>query len=649
MSAAKNKTKKNYKLIAGIGLVLFYIVYNFLFTCHLDIEIFNIELEKMMSENLVKKVVCVKNEEIVKVYVKNDSIYDCIDILNKIRGGINVLDVKNGFFDHFRGIFAKTKKVSFFMVVPSVYVFDKNFKLIESNLNEDQRIGYEVSTHISWLALIMKGISTIFTLFFLYYILLSIGLVKGGKGALGGVFGFGSKGKLFDKNDKNRITFKDIAGLSEPKMECKEIVDLMNNTKKLDNLGGKMPKGILLVGPPGNGKTLLARAIAGECDATFFYISGADIGGIFYGVGVAQTNAIFKSAKECSRAVIFIDEIDSIGRARSSLRSNDDQENTLNALLVQMDGFEPNSGILVIGSTNRLDILDKALIRPGRFDVKILIDKPVLKERIEILELYINKLKVDKNEIDIDSLAKQTVSFSAAEIANMCNYAALLAVSKNKDKVEWVDFQESFDRVVAGLRKKSRQLSDLEKEMVANHEAGHIIVSWYLKNAHPLLKVTIISRGYALGYAQYTPDEKFITTREEMIDELCTYLGGRCSEELIYNTMSTGASNDLEHVYKIAFNIITIFGMNEKIGRISYGEVLQNNQFYSSKPFSEATAKSIDEEIKKLVDKCYVRVKALLTAHIADLKKISEELCKNEELTKGEVEKLIGPRGDFFE
>lgn len=642
--------KKNgrYRLVASI-LVFFvcYSVYSFLFTCRVDIEIFNNEFEQMMNDNLVSSVVCIKNREIVNVQIKNECIRECIEILNKSRG-FNVLKYKNGILNNLRGIFAKKRSVYLYMVIPSVYIFDKNFKSIENNLGQDQRIGYEVTTYVSWIEVITKVCSSLFTMFFLYYILLGIGLLKGGKGGLGGIFG-DSKGKLFDKNDKNKITFDDIAGLIEPKAECREIIELMNNTKKLNEIGGKMPKGILFVGPPGNGKTLLARAIAGECNASFFYVSASDIGGVFFGAGVLNIRQLFKDARANSPSIVYIDEIDSIGRKRSSVNGVADMENTLNALLVEMDGFDVNSGILVIGSTNRLSVLDKALIRPGRFDVKILIDKPVLKERIDILKLYINKLKLDRDNIDIDVLAKQTVGFSAAEIYNVCNIAALLAARLNKDKVDWLDFQEAFDRVVAGLPRRSYELTALNKEMIAYHEAGHIVTSWHLKYANPVLKVTIIARGYSLGYAQYTPDEKPITTREEKIDDLCTYLGGRCAEELKYNTMSTGASNDLEHVYRIAFSIVTIYGMNEKIGKLSYNKAIEDNPYQIGKPFSEETAREIDEEIRKLVDECYCRVKSLLTTYSEDLKKVADELLKNEELKKDDIEKILGPRDKFFE
>ena len=628
-----------------------YFLYKFFMFNHIEVEIYDKEFEEMMLNGVVEEVVCIKNKEIVDIEIKKDSIDKCILILNTMRG-VSLFDKnKPDIMSSLKRLLNIKKHISFYMIIPSINVFDKNFKAIENKLYDSQKIGYKVITYISWKAIFKESISILFTLFFIYYILLSIGLIKGGKGGIGSLFGFGkSKGKLFDKNDKNKITFKDVAGLIEPKNECQEIIELLKNSKKLDELGGKMPKGILFVGPPGNGKTLLARAIAGECDASFFYLSASDIGGIFYGLGSSHVRALFEEARENTPAIIFIDEIDSIGKSRNNLnRGNDDQENTLNSLLVEMDGFDNKTNIIVIGSTNRVEVLDKALLRPGRFDVKILFDKPVLKERIEILNLYLNKIKYNKDEVNIERLGEQTVDFSSAEIANVCNEATLLAARKNKDMVEWVDIQEAMDRVIAGIEKKSRVLKENEKKLVSYHEAGHALVSWFLKYAHPLLKVTIISRGEALGYAQYTPEEKFITTKEELIDDLCTFLGGRCSEELIFNTMSTGAANDLENAHSLALHIIAIYGMNEKIGNLSYHNMIQNNPYYIGKPYSEETAKVIDEEIKKLIDQCYVRVKKLITEKKDLLDKLASELFTKEVLLKDDIEKIIGPREPYFE
>ena len=645
----KNKTK-NRKLIFFTIIISFCLLYKMLIVNKIGIEIYDKEFEEMMFNGVVNKVVCVKNKEKVNIFVKKEEIDKCIYILDTMRGK-KVLEQKNDIFSLIKKLFASKNKIYFYMVIPSVYVFDKNFKEIEKKLYNYQKIGYEVISYTSWGSIIRNSISTLFSLFVIYYIFLSIGLIKGGKGGIGSAFGFGkSRGKLFDKNDKDKVTFKDVAGLIEPKNECQEIIELLKNSKKLSEIGGKMPKGILFVGPPGNGKTLLARAIAGECDASFFYISASDIGGIFYGLGSSHVRSLFEEARNNAPSIIFIDEIDSIGKSRNSLnKGNDDQENTLNSLLVEMDGFDNKSNIIVIGSTNRVDVLDKALLRPGRFDIKILIDKPVLKERIDIFNLYLGKMKYNKDEVNIERLGEQTVDFSAAEIANVCNEAAILAARKSQEQVEWCDLQEAMDRIIAGLEKKSRVLKESEKKLIAYHEAGHAIVSWFLKYAKPLLKVTIISRGEALGYAQYTPEEKYITTKEELIDYLCTFLGGRCCEETFFNTMSTGAYNDLENAHSIALNIVTIYGMNEKVGKLSYLNVLQNNPYYVGKPFSEETSKIIDQEIKKLIDECYSRVKRLIDEKKDLVDKLATELLTKEMLLKDDIEKIIGPREPFFE
>ena len=644
----KNKTK-NRKLIFFTIIISFCLLYKMLIVNKIGIEIYDKEFEEMMFNGVVNKVVCVKNKEKVNIFVKKEEIDKCIYILDTMRGK-KVLEQKNDIFSLIKKLFASKNKIYFYMVIPSVYVFDKNFKAIEKKLYNYQKIGYEVISYTSWGSIIRNSISTLFSLFVIYYIFLSIGLIKGGKGGIGSAFGFGkSRGKLFDKNDKDKVTFKDVAGLIEPKNECQEIIELLKNSKKLSEIGGKMPKGILFVGPPGNGKTLLARAIAGECDASFFYISASDIGGIFYGLGSSHVRSLFEEARNNAPSIIFIDEIDSIGKSRNSLnKGNDDQENTLNSLLVEMDGFDNKSNIIVIGSTNRVDVLDKALLRPGRFDIKILIDKPVLKERIDIFNLYLGKMKYNKDEVNIERLGEQTVDFSAAEIANVCNEAAILAARKSQEQVEWCDLQEAMDRIIAGLEKKSRVLKESEKKLIAYHEAGHAIVSWFLKYAKPLLKVTIISRGEALGYAQYTPEEKYITTKEELIDYLCTFLGGRCCEETFFNTMSTGAYNDLENAHSIALNIVTIYGMNEKVGKLSYLNVLQNNPYYVGKPFSEETSKIIDQEIKKLIDECYSRVKRLIDEKKDLVDKLATELLTKEMLLKDDIEKIIGPREPFF-
>lgn len=646
-----NKKKKSHKFLIFSILAAIYFIYKILFDNRVNIEIYDKEFERLMLNGNVAKVICIRNTGMVSVIVNLEDIENSINTINNFRG-YNILDnSKKSLIDNLNGIMSKKKVLSYHMMVPNLQIFDTNFKEIEKKLPEDQRIGYEVMEYSSWISLIPTLLSLFVTLLFVYLLLLQIGMIKGGKGGVGGVFGFGkSKAKLFDKNSKNKITFNDVAGLIEPKAECQEIIKLLKNRKKLLEIGGKMPKGMLFVGPPGNGKTYLAKAIAGECNANFLSLSGSDFSEMFYGVGSARVRALFEEAKEKAPAIIFIDEIDSIGKSRSRLNhSNDDQENTLNTLLVEMDGFNDNTDILIIGSTNRVDVLDQALLRPGRFDIKININKPIYKERIEILNYYLNKLKIKKEDINVERLAEQTVEFSAAEISNVCNEAALMATRNDKESIEWDDFQEAIDRVIGGIQKKSLKLVEHEKKIVAYHEAGHALASWYLKNAHPLLKVTIISRGDALGYAQYTPKEQFIRTQEELIDDLCTLLGGRTAEELIFNTKTTGAANDLERAHNLAVNIVTVFGMNEKIGTLSYLDVLRDNPYYMGKPFSEETAKIIDEEVKKIIEQCHERVKNLLIEKKDLLVKLAEELIIKEVILKDDIEKLIGPREPFFE
>ena len=643
--------KKSNKFLFFTILAIIYFLYKILFDNRLSIEIYDKEFERLMLNGNVAKVICCRNTGVVNVLINFEDIENSINTINNFRG-YNILDNnKKSFLDNITGIMSKQKMLYYYMMIPNLEIFDKNYKEIEKKLPDDQRIGYEVTEYSSWISLIHTLLSLLLTILFLYLLLLQIGMIKGGKGGVGGVFGFGkSKAKLYDKNSKNKITFNDVAGLIEPKAECQEIIKLLKNRKKLLEMGGKMPKGILFVGPPGNGKTYLAKAIAGECNANFFSLSGSDFSEMFYGVGSARVRALFEEAKEKAPAIIFIDEIDSIGKSRSRLNyTNDDQENTLNTLLVELDGFNDNTDILLIGSTNRVDVLDQALLRPGRFDIKININKPIYKERIEILNYYLKKLKIKKEDINVERLAEQTVEFSAAEISKVCNEAALMATRNDKKSIEWDDFQEAIDRIIGGIQKKSLKLVEHEKKIVAYHEAGHAIASWFLKNAHPLLKVTIISRGDALGYAQYTPKEQFIRTQEELIDDLCTLLGGRTAEELIFNTKTTGAANDLERAHNLAVNIVTVFGMNEKIGTLSYLDVLRDNPYYTGKPFSEETAKIIDEEVKKIIEQCHERVRQLLIEKKDLLVKLAEELIVKEVILKDDIEKLIGPREPFFE
>lgn len=467
----------------------------------------------------------------------------------------------------------------------------------------------------------------------------------GGGGGPGGIFNIGkSRAQLFDKGTKVNITFADVAGLDEAKVEVMEIVDFLKNPKKYTSLGGKIPKGALLVGPPGTGKTLLAKAMAGEAQVPFFSMSGSDFVEMFVGVGASRVRDLFKQAREKAPCIMFIDEIDAIGRARgrNAIVSNDERENTLNQLLVEMDGFSGETGIIILAATNRPDVLDSALLRPGRFDRQISIDRPDVKGREDIFKVHLKPIKVSQS-LDIHKLAEQTPGFAGADIANVCNEAALIAARKNKETVDMSDFQDAIDRVIGGLEKKNKIISREEKEIIAYHEAGHAICGWYLEHAYPLLKVTIVPRGTAaLGYAQYTPKEQYLYNTEQLTDQICMTLGGRASEEIFFNKISTGASNDLQQITKTAYAMITVYGMNDKVGNISYYDPGQDNTF--TKPYSEETGKLIDEEVRKLIDSAYERTKKLLLEKKDKVEILAKELLTKEVLFQSDVETLIGKR-----
>ena len=471
--------------------------------------------------------------------------------------------------------------------------------------------------------------------------------MTGGVGGPGGqIFNFGkSKATLFDKGTKVNITFADVAGLDEAKTEVMEIVDFLKNPKKYTSLGGKIPKGALLIGPPGTGKTLIAKAVAGEAQVPFFSISGSDFVELFVGIGASRVRDLFKQAREKAPCIIFIDEIDAIGRARGRnviQGGNDERENTLNQLLVEMDGFGTDSGVIILAATNRPDVLDSALLRPGRFDRQISIDKPDLVGREQIFKVHSKNIKVQK-DLDMKKLAAQTPGFAGADIANVCNEAALIAARKGKKEVDMSDFQDAIDRVIGGLEKKNKIISEDEKKIVAYHEAGHAICGWFLEHADPLVKVSIIPRGVAaLGYAQYMPKEQFLYTTEQLFDSICMTLGGRVAEDLIFGKISTGAQNDLERITKLSYAMVTIYGMNSKIGNLSYYD--PQNEYGFQKPYSDETAKMIDEEVRALVDRAYVHTKQLLTEKLHELQVLAEELLKKEILFQQDLERLIGKR-----
>ncbi len=468
-----------------------------------------------------------------------------------------------------------------------------------------------------------------------------------GGGGGGGIFNVGkSKAKLFDKESNIKITFKDVAGLAEAKQEVEEIVSFLKSPDKYTKLGGKIPKGALLVGPPGTGKTLMAKAMAGEANVPFFSMSGSDFVEMFVGVGASRVRDLFKQAKEKAPCIIFIDEIDAIGRARGknpNMGANDERENTLNQLLTEMDGFETNSGVIILAATNRADILDSALLRAGRFDRQIYVDLPELKDREEIFKVHLKPLKLAE-DIDYAFLAKQTPGFSGADIANVANEAALIAARKNKSAVEKQDFLDSIDRIVGGLENRSKVIKPSEKKAIAYHEAGHATVSWLLQHAHPLLKVTIVPRGKALGAAWYLPQERQITTKDQLLDQMCSVLGGRAAEEIVFGEISTGAQNDLERATKQAYAMVSIYGMSDKVGMLSYYDSTGQSDFSFTKPYSEKTAELIDAEVKDMISAAYERAKQLLSDHREQHRQVAELLIEREVIFSDDLENILGKR-----
>ena len=525
-----------------------------------------------------------------------------------------------------------------------------NLEIFQTKLEEAKSNGIEFDYDFKtvenrWLDVMLSFLPLI--LIIGVWIFLMRRMSGGGAGGGGQIFNIGkSKAKLFDEKSNVKVTFKDVAGLEGAKEEVQEIVDFLKNPSKYPVLGGKIPKGALLVGPPGTGKTLLAKAVAGEAKVPFFSLSGSDFVEMFVGVGASRVRDLFKQAKDKSPAIIFIDEIDAIGRARGKSNmtgSNDERENTLNQLLTEMDGFGTDTNVIVLAATNRSDVLDKALMRAGRFDRQIYVDLPDLREREEIFKVHVNPLKVDK-QLDVSFLAKQTPGFSGADIANVCNESALIAARKSKKKVDRQDFLDAVDRIVGGLEKKSKIITPSEKKTIAFPEAGHATVSWMLEHAAPLVKVTIVPRGQSLGAAWYLPEERQIVRTEQMLDEMCATLGGRAAEEIIFGKISTGALSDLVKVTRQARAIVTIYGLNNKIGNITYYDANGQNEFGFTKPYSEETAKQIDEEISKIVEREYKRALALLRKHKKKLTELAEHLLEKEVIFKDDLVTIFGKR-----
>ena len=565
-----------------------------------------------------------------------------IVIINKERA--NIILTKEA-YSKSKYAYFKEKKIPmqgphFYYNVSSPEIFQSRLESAQKDIPEDERILFESDTQNNY---VYEIISWILPLVLFFGVWIFIFKRMGGGG---GIFNVGkSKAKMFDKESTaKKVTFNDVAGLKEAKQEVTEIVDFLKNPGKYTKLGGKIPKGALLVGPPGTGKTLLAKAVAGEADVPFFSMSGSDFVEMFVGVGASRVRDLFNQAKQKAPCIVFIDEIDAVGRARSSrtFSSNDERESTLNQLLTEMDGFETNTGIIMIGATNRVEILDSALLRAGRFDRQIMIELPDLNERGEIFDVHLKGIKVNK-ALDLGFLAKQTPGFSGADIANVCNEAALIAARHNKEEVDKQDFLDAIDRIIGGLEKKNKIITENEKRTIAYHEAGHATVSWLLENAQPLIKVTIVPRGKALGAAWYLPEERQITTKEQMIDEMCALVGGRASEEINFGKISTGALNDLERVTKYAYAMVTYYGMSDKLGNISYFNSSQDDYNFQ-KPYSEKTAELIDTEVKALLDQVYERTKQIILDNKDKLAQLAELLLEREVIFTEDVENIFGKR-----
>ena len=526
--------------------------------------------------------------------------------------------------------------------------FEMNLQKINESLKDEgsSRIILEPKTEVDYFGSIISFLLPIIILVaILMFVMRRMGGGAGGGGAGGQIFNIGkSKAKMYEKGKSTNKTFKDVAGLQEAKIEIQEIVEFLKQPKKYTDLGAKIPKGALLVGPPGTGKTLLAKAVAGEAQVPFFALSGSDFVEMFVGVGASRVRDLFKQAKEKSPSIIFIDEIDAIGRARgknNGFGSNDERENTLNQLLTEMDGFETNSGVIILAATNRADVLDGALLRAGRFDRQIYVDMPDVNERKEIFEVHLKPIKIDE-KIDVDFLSKQTPGFSGADIANLCNEAALIAARQKKEFVEKQDFLDAVDRIVGGLEKKNKIISSGEKKTIAFHEAGHATISWMLEHANPLIKVTIVPRGQSLGAAWYLPEERSITTTEQILDEMCSALGGRAAEKLIFGKISTGALSDLEKVTKQAYAMVSVYGLNEKIGNVSFYDSQGRESF--TKPYSDDTAKTIDEEVSILIESQYQRALEILSENEDKLTLLAEKLLESEVIFKEDLENIFGKR-----
>lgn len=585
------------------------------------------ELKTMIESRDVRSIILIKDKEIVEVTLSSSALQNA-----KYKEDIQGPMGQNNAGPHYK------------VKIISVDNFDRWYNELVSKIPESERPEYRAETRVDYFNMFFSW-GFLFLLLFGFWMLMR--RMTGGGGPGGQIFNIGkSKAALFDAENKVKITFEDVAGLEEAKEEIREIVEFLKSPSKFTKLGGKIPKGALLVGPPGTGKTLLAKAVAGEAAVPFFSLSGSDFVEMFVGVGAARVRDLFKQAKEKAPCIVFIDEIDAIGRSRGRGQmpgANDERENTLNSLLVEMDGFATDSGVIILAATNRPDVLDSALLRPGRFDRQISIDKPDVVGREAIFKVHLKPIKTDAS-VDVKKLSAQTPGFAGAEIANVCNEAALIAARRDKKAVDMQDFQDAIDRVIGGLEKKTKIISPEEKRIVAYHEAGHAVAGWFLEHADPLVKVSIVPRGVAaLGYAQYLPKEQFLYQTEQLMDEMCMAFGGRAAEDITFGKISTGALSDLERITKMAYSMVTIYGMNPEIGNMSFYDSKASDYAFQ-KPYSDNTAQRIDEEVKKIIDECYKRTKDLLSHHREHLEVIAKELLEKEILFQADLERLIGKR-----
>jgi cell division protease FtsH len=623
-----NKQKFNFYWIYAVIVVLVIIVQLFSWPVG-ALKCSETEFEQFLEDKQVSKVEIINHKE-AKVYIFQEELSKSPHSAKNI----SKKDVFGKSGPHYQFIIPDNEKFRE-TLKKSQIEYKETGKTLDYDYIVDDHFGREI---LSWV--IFFGIMIAIWAFIMRK-------MSGGSGGAGGqIFNIGkSKAQVFGQGKSTNINFDDVAGLEEAKEEVKEIVDFLKTPKKYTDLGAKIPKGALLVGPPGTGKTLIAKAVAGEAKVPFFSLSGSDFVEMFVGVGASRVRDLFKQAKEKAPCIIFIDEIDAIGRARGknpNMGSNDERENTLNQLLTEMDGFGTNSGVIILAATNRADILDRALMRAGRFDRQIYVDMPDLNERKAIFDVHLKPIKVNKN-IDRNFLASQTPGFSGADIANICNEAALIAARKKRKSVGKQDFLDAVDRIIGGLEKKNKIISPQEKKTIAYHEAGHATVSWMLEYANPLVKVTIVPRGRSLGAAWYLPDERSITTTEQILDEMCSALGGRAAESIIFDKISTGALSDLEKVTKQAMAMVTIYGLDEKIGNVSYYD--SSNEGYGfTKPYSEETAKIIDQEIKIIIEKQYDRAKEILTKNKEKLHLLAEKLLEKEVIFKEDLVKIFGER-----